>query len=209
MDKKYLLKENIDIIINNAYEYCNRISSWSKDPIDENEIRLYSEESIKQLREYIALLNNDVKKKMSYKKWFKLCHKYIELANVRCQQLASDELQTIWHDGCLYFDSDFTKLYLNDCSHFTHKYNKNSCGAQAIIEKVLASDVEYYNNTPLDDVLLTYRNINAILNIYHNVAFTLDSSGELKAFDIQWDWWYPIDRYLDSIDIPIETKEKE
>lgn len=55
-------------------------------------------------------------------------------------------------------------------------------------------NIEWYNR---DSKVLTYRNLNAVVDNRFGQAHILDDDGTLLDFDLIWDWYYPIDRYLD------------
>lgn len=50
---------------------------------------------------------------------------------------------------------------------------------------------------PDDAWVLEYRGQRFIIDKEWGDAWTIDKNGKVRSFQLEWDWWYPIDRYLD------------
>ena len=62
--------------------------------------------------------------------------------------------------------------------------------------------VSYSTHTFNDDAqVLEYRGESFIIDNEWGDAWTLDKNGKPISFDLQWDWWFPIDQYLDLYNI--------
>ena len=62
--------------------------------------------------------------------------------------------------------------------------------------------VSYSKHTFDDDAqVLEYRGNRFIIDNEWGNAWTINKQGEPRSFDLQWDWWYPIDQYLDLYNI--------
>lgn len=58
--------------------------------------------------------------------------------------------------------------------------------------------VSYFTHTFNDDAtVLEYRGNRFIIDNEWGEAWTINKKGEPKSFQLDWDWWYPIDKYLD------------
>lgn len=49
--------------------------------------------------------------------------------------------------------------------------------------------------------ILVYRGIRFPIDNEWGCAWTLDKKGNPRSFSLEWDWWYPIDEYLDLYNI--------
>ena len=59
-------------------------------------------------------------------------------------------------------------------------------------------DTFVHDHTFKDDAeVLEYRGHRFIIDDQWGHAWTLDKNGEVRHFDLIWDWWYPIDEFLD------------
>lgn len=61
----------------------------------------------------------------------------------------------------------------------------------------LYTDHPWYDET---SKVLTYKGIDAIVDNNWGSAHILDYKGEQRQFDLIWDWWYPIDMYLEEVE---------
>lgn len=63
---------------------------------------------------------------------------------------------------------------------------------------------EIYESTHTfrDDAdVIVYRGQRFIVDTEWGCAWTISKKGEIKHFQLEWDWWYPIDEYLDLYNI--------
>jgi len=49
--------------------------------------------------------------------------------------------------------------------------------------------------------VLEYRGNRFIIDTEWGSAWTVDKNGKIRSFQLDWDWWYPIDEYLDLYNI--------
>ena len=60
------------------------------------------------------------------------------------------------------------------------------------------NEIYHHNHTFRDDaVVLEYRGNRFIVDNEWGCAWAKDKKGEVRCFSLEWDWWYPIDKYLD------------
>lgn len=60
------------------------------------------------------------------------------------------------------------------------------------------NEIYNHNHTFRDDaVVLEYRGNRFIIDNEWGCAWTKDKKGKVRSFSLEWDWWYPIDEYLD------------
>ena len=70
------------------------------------------------------------------------------------------------------------------------------------IEEIRYDEKITHNHTFKDDAqVLEYRGNRFIIDNEWGSAWTKNKKGEVRSFDLQWDWWYPIDEYLDLYNI--------
>jgi len=63
-------------------------------------------------------------------------------------------------------------------------------------------EVSYSEHTFKDDAqVLEYRGNRFIIDNEWGSAWTINKKGEQVSFQLDWDWWYPIDEYLDLYNI--------
>ena len=66
------------------------------------------------------------------------------------------------------------------------------------IEDTFRDEKRIHKHTFKDNAqVLTYRDTRYIIDEEWGEAWTLDKNGKPKSFSLDWDWWYPIDEYLD------------
>ena len=64
------------------------------------------------------------------------------------------------------------------------------------------NEVYHHNHTFRDDaVVLEYRGNRFIIDNEWGCAWAKNKKGEVRSFTLEWDWWYPIDEYLDLYNI--------
>ena len=70
------------------------------------------------------------------------------------------------------------------------------------VEENFHGEKMVYNHTFKKDAkVLEYRGNRFIIDSEWGNAWTLDKNGKPRSFDLQWDWWFPIDQYLDLYNI--------
>lgn len=167
--------------------------------------RRYTRENIFDTAEYFSVfkyieeigfelckryLNN---KKTRYvirlREWNFLCRKYMKKARMTKNLTALKWIFSFWNDGRTMFKS-FSKNYV--------LYNPNNFLRDASIHEISLAHLDKCHEYDMTNLkVLTYRNVNAIVDKYYD-AHILDMYGNaVKTFTLQWDWWYLIDVYLD------------
>lgn len=69
-------------------------------------------------------------------------------------------------------------------------------------EDFYTKEVTYSEHTFKDDAnVLEYRNNRFIIDNEWGNAWAINKKGEQIGFRLDWDWWYPIDEYLDLYNI--------
>ena len=70
------------------------------------------------------------------------------------------------------------------------------------VEENFHGEKRVYKHTFKKDAkVLEYRGNRFIIDSEWGSAWTLDKNGKPRSFDLQWDWWFPIDQYLDLYNI--------
>ena len=47
-----------------------------------------------------------------------------------------------------------------------------------------------------DTKIMNYKGLKIYVYQPYAIGFIVDHNKEIKQFDLIWDWWYPIDRYV-------------
>lgn len=119
---------------------------------------------------------------ISRRQWFSLCHKYMKKAKSRSDYICGEFIFGIWTFCDDYFTS---KRQLNSTEGFTRPATPEE------IEQ--AKEMFPGHNVKK---ILTYRDINAPISEDWDAALVMYNN-EIRDFQLIWDWWYPIDRFLD------------
>lgn len=62
--------------------------------------------------------------------------------------------------------------------------------------------IHEHTHTFRDDApVLAYRGQRFIVDNEWGNAWTINKNGKVRSFQLEWDWWYPIDEYLDLYNI--------
>ena len=70
------------------------------------------------------------------------------------------------------------------------------------IEEMRYDEKITHDHTFKDDAqVLEYRGERYIIDSEWGDAWTKNKKGEVRSFQLQWDWWYPIDEYIDLYNI--------
>lgn len=69
----------------------------------------------------------------------------------------------------------------------------------SVEDKDIYTDEVYHHNHSFKDdaVVLEYRGQRYIIDNEWGNAWIKDKNGNIRSFTLDWDWWYPIDEYLD------------
>ena len=135
-----------------------------------------------------------------YRTWTALCRKYIRKCKEYDQYTAADFIFSLWVNAQYYFpktnhslrEKDYFRPITQEELKYANKY---------LIPKLMTkAQKKAHKNTiwfSKDSKVLTYRGINAPIDNFWKSAHIIDDKGKQRTFDLIWDWYYPIDRYLD------------
>lgn len=126
------------------------------------------------------------------REWFSVCHKYINQARKKNNYLTALVMFEVWQTGRQYIG----RKRPNICEY------KNYCRGATEEEFAKAKaefPIELFQVEKKEDLgILTYRSLNAPINLHEDLALVCDAvTGLTYKFQLIWDWWYPIDEYLD------------
>ena len=65
-------------------------------------------------------------------------------------------------------------------------------------------EIQKSDHTFNDAAILEYRGIRFPVDDQWGDAWCIDKNGKIKHFQLEWDWWYPIDEFLDLYNISYE-----
>lgn len=135
------------------------------------------------------------------REWFAICHRYIKKAKKENKRKKADFIFAIWTDlaNSLYFKNhkdpwnayDLCRKITKEELEFANKYLIPKL--DTIAQKRAHKNTVWYDK---DSDVLIYRNNKFILDNCWREAHILHK-GKERSFSLDWDWWYPIDRYLD------------
>ena len=138
---------------------------------------------------------------MTASEWSKLCHKYISKAKKINNRTVGDFFFTIWTDCRFDFKNTSRRLnYYNDYvkpateeeikfarEHFSH-----------VKEIDWHGEKREHTHTFSDDAkVLEYRKHRFIIDNEWNDAWYIRNDGSAGSFNLIWDWYYPIDTFID------------
>ena len=160
--------------------------------------RLYEFDN--ELSEYLVVKKDKLRYKITYEQLFDLTHKYIEQARNNNNSTIGHFFFVLWCNLKCLFKKDKKNFILCNCSKYLRDAtqaeidyaNKNLCPNED--KREVYKDVTWYDNTTQ---ILTYRDINAPIDSVWGCAHVLDDNNVVKTFSLDWDWWFPIDEYLD------------
>lgn len=158
--------------------------------------------SLQKLNEFEDELFKNVdsdKIPFTFDEWLDFCHKYINEAKEEDNYVKANFFFHIWYDGCNYFEDDY--LHNFDYTEFLKPATKEEIEQArkdfGHVKEHFYDDITEHDHTFSDDAkVLEYRGIRFILdNEWYN-AWIKTKSGSIKHFELIWDWYYPIDRFI-------------
>ena len=127
-----------------------------------------------------------------YRTWTSLCRKYMRTARKENKKKSAQIIFNLW--GLAAYCFPRTK-HIKEPQEYLRPITQEELDfALANLIPGDSVNIEWYNR---DSKVLTYRNLNAVVDNRFGQAHILDDDGTLLDFDLIWDWYYPIDRYLD------------
>ena len=166
-----------------------------------------------ELLDYLVISKNlkNVRYNISSERWFELTHKYIEQARKENKTIVALFFFTIWTDMRTCFKDDKRKFILGEYSKFVRDATKEE------IEQATKDFGHYeykWNDKKLEsdhtfNKVLEYRDVRFPVDDQWGDAWTRNKNGEVRHFQLEWDWWYPIDEYLDLEYLDLENLDLE
>lgn len=139
---------------------------------------------------------------VTYEQWDEFCHRYIAQARENSAYKSALAVFLLWQSGNHYFSKNKKIKKLYDHSAFERDITEEECeyALKHLTPTLNDFQKEVHKNTTWYNIeckVLTYRGINAPIDAVWHCAHILDDKGEERQFSLNWDWWYPIDEYLD------------
>lgn len=131
--------------------------------------------------------------------WLDFCHKYINKAKAEGNYVKADFFFNIWTKGCNYFEDDY--LHNFDYVKFLKPATKEEIEQArkdfGHVKEHYYNHITEHDHTFSDDAqVLEYRGVRFILDNEWQDAWYKTKSGTIKHFELIWDWYYPIDRFI-------------
>lgn len=145
--------------------------------------------------------NKSAKFRIRSREWDTLCRKYIHKGRKTNDRTMANFFFQIWNDCRWYFKSN-NNLYLSVYSNWSRPITDKEleyANKYLIPELKTEAQQEAHRNTvwfSKNSKVLTYRGINAPIDDIWGCAHLL-YKGEKHDFSLDWDWWYPIDMFID------------
>ena len=139
--------------------------------------------------------------RMRGREWDALCHKYIHKARKNNDRVMADFFFEIWTDCRSYFKSN-DKLYKSIYEAWSRPITKEEleyANKYLIPDLKTEAQKEAHKNTVWfseKSKVLTYRGIKAPIDDMWGEAHIM-YRGKKHQFSLDWDWWYPIDMFID------------
>ena len=183
-------------IYNSQSEWVIRMSTYKHRDLDEKTCFSLLLELHNFEKEFIDTFFNDTKRKLNvkYKDWFDICHKYIQRYREENNHIKAEFLFQLWIAGNNYFPrhKDPLNPYIlcRDITDEELKYANTYLVPNSDIKK---DNLILYSNK---SKVLKYRGLELIIDDVWSCAHILHE-GKDKYFSLDWDWWFPIDEFLD------------
>lgn len=132
---------------------------------------------------------------------FDLAHKHLKACE---NKTAKDFIFHFWQGLRHFVENGFPAL---DCPWENYKPATKEEIEQARIdfaeteEDIYGNKVKFQHTFKDDANILEYRGQRYIIDNEWGDAWTKDKNGNIRSFHLVWDWWYPIDEYLDLYNI--------
>ena len=135
---------------------------------------------------------------MRYQDWFNICHKYIDKARKESKRIFAEIIFTIWtdinHHFKTYYDTINPSNYIKDATDEEVEQAEKDFN---LISETFYNELREHRHTFNNKKVLEYRGNRFIIDNEWGDAWVKDETGKIHNFQLIWDWWYPIDRYLD------------
>ena len=134
---------------------------------------------------------------LTYDGWTKLCHTYIN--EYRDNYPVAEFFFQIFVNGQHYFDDFDLKLseYKEYLKPATKKEIKQARKDFATVSEDWYDETRIHKHTFADDAeVLEYRGVRFIIDKEWGSAWYKTKDGKVHSFQLIWDWWYPLDRFI-------------
>ena len=127
---------------------------------------------------------------MSYKQFEYLCKRYIRKCKKEYNMFGADIFFDILTDMRVFFREN-DKYLLYNISNFQIDSTQEE---REYAEKMFPHD--NFSFLSDDTKIMNYKRLKIYVYQPYAIGFIVDYNKEIKQFDLIWDWWYPIDRYV-------------
>ena len=127
---------------------------------------------------------------ISYKQFEYLCKRYIRKCKKEYNMFGADIFFNILTDMRVFFREN-DKYLLYNISNFQIDSTQEE---REYAEKMFPHD--NFSFLSDDTKIMNYKGLKIYVYQPYAIGFIVDHNKEIKQFDVIWDWWYPIDRYV-------------
>ena len=127
---------------------------------------------------------------ISYKQFEYLCKRYIRRCKKEYNMFGADIFFDILTDMRIFFREN-DKYLLYNISNFQVDSTQEE---REYAEKMFPHD--NFSFLSDDTKIMNYKGLKIYVYQPYAIGFIVDHNKEIKQFDLIWDWWYPIDRYV-------------
>ena len=127
---------------------------------------------------------------ISYKQFEYLCKRYIRKCKKEYNMFGADIFFDILTDMRVFFREN-DKYLLYNISNFQIDSTQEE---REYAEKMFPHD--NFSFLSDDTKIMNYKGLKIYVYQPYAIGFIVDHNKEIKQFDLIWDWWYPIDRYV-------------
>lgn len=126
-----------------------------------------------------------------YKELEYLCKKYIKICKKEDNYFGGWVFFEVLTDLTQYFKVENNKYRLYDTSNFERDATKEE---SEYAEKTFPH--EQFSFLDGKTKILEYKGLKLYVYSPWDVGFMIDWKGKIRQFDLIWDWWYPINKYI-------------
>lgn len=135
---------------------------------------------------------------MTNNDWFNICHKYIKKAKEINNRTIAYVFFDIWIDGRYvfteYHELDSHTNFIKDATKKEVKFAKKHFSH--VVENWYGTSREHHHHFN-DAKVLEYRGHRFIIDDEWKSAWYIKNNNEVGSFELVWDWYYPIDVFID------------
>jgi len=136
-----------------------------------------------------------------YREWFSLCHKYIRKARRENNYRLADFMFHLWNRGEYYFPKHKDPWIIQELARPITKEELEFANKYLIPEPYNEAQRKAW-----EEVKPQWYSENSKVAIYRNIKLFIDDfwgeahlyyKKEHRIFSTDWDWWFPVDQFLD------------